>query len=191
MENELKQKHICSMHIVLFFCSLLLSKKDTMSRCPFGSQIYRLWTWKKELMRRVWRQRETLAVKSFQRSTPYEKKTRGWSGETHALMLSQGHLLLKPKRRFSRRDVAQWGSSAAPKCLAQLWNETTSTKKLHLFQASFCIWSHTKSCLWCDSTCLTFQNLSPAHPTGAELIQSDMIPVDTSSQLASDMCHSG
>lgn len=128
------------MHIVLFFCynsAPFCFPKRTQPQCPFGCCIKNnlnggLVTFTDcELMRRVWRQRETLAVKSFRRSTPYEKKTKGWSGETHALMLSQGHVLLKPKRRFSRQDVAQWGSSAAPKCLAQLWNETTSTKKLH------------------------------------------------------------
>lgn len=57
------------------------------------------------------------------------------------------------------------------------------------------LWNAPKSHIWsilhvithalrCNPTCLTFQNLSAAHLTGAELIQPDMIPVDTLSGCA-------
>lgn len=106
-------------------------------------------------------------------STAYEKKTKGWQRGAHAVMFSWAKDSSRQIRkwRFSEKDVAQVWLTCSPSmpstdavCIssraAYKWNGRKE-KKQHL--ASFCV----ESCLWCNSTCLTFQ--ARLEPTYVEL----------------------
>lgn len=159
---------LCSIYLPQL-CSILLSKGDRVSIClPYPNHLNK---WQVTFTDFESECNAAPAQSVHLRSAPYEKETKAWQRGARAWMLS---LLLKPKRRFTRQNIALWVSPAARKCsvvstvgLCVFDMKTTSINKQHLFQASFRIWSHTKSCLWCDSTCLTLP--SCLRPTLLEL----------------------
>lgn len=99
-------------------------------------------------------------------STPYEKKTKGWQQGTHAAMFSWAK---DSSRQIQNKDFREACCSVSFTlrrhslhfllCGSKM--KRAQRKKQHL--ASFCM----KSCLWCNSTCLTFQTC--LKPTYVEL----------------------